>query len=185
MALAITYRQPGDPSAKPPAVTSLEIDLPAGTAINLGSVPVCSANDPVIEVLGDSACPAASQVGAGTVTAVTGFGAPIDPVAGHVEIFNDGNGFIEVITLPSLGMPALDDRVSVKGDILSAQVAGIPGGPPDFDTAVKDIAFTFSGADGYITTPPTCPVGRQWDSTARFGFADGTTQEAASSSPCS
>lgn len=185
MGLAITYRQPGDPSAKPPAVTSLEIDLPAGAALNLGGVPICSTSDAVIEVLGDSACPAASQVGSGTVTAVTGFGAPVDPIRGNVEIFNDGSGFIEVITLPGLGMPALDDRVTVSGDVLRTQVASIPGGPPDFHTAVKDVAFTFSASDGYITTPPTCPVNGQWDSSARFSFADGTTQEAASSTPCS
>lgn len=185
MDLQITYAQPGDPAAKPPAVTSIEIRLPSGTGVNLHRLPTCEASDAIIEVLGDMACPPSSTVGSGSVSAVTGLGAPADPIVGHVRIFNASGGFIEVITTGGLSAPALDDRVTVDRDTLSAQVPAIPGGPPDFHTAVKDLSVTFPAADAYITTPATCPLSREWTTTATFAFADGTHQQASSATPCS
>lgn len=184
MSLGITYRQAGDHGAKPPAVTRIAIELPAGTKVNLGSVPACTASDPEIELVGGSACPASSDVGSGSATLVTGFGAPVDPIRADLQIFNDGSGFIEVFTLPGISQPAVDQRVSVNGDLVSAQVPVIPGGPPDFHTAVRDVSSFFPAADGYVTTPSTCAASREWITTARFNFADGTSQIAGAVSPC-
>jgi hypothetical protein len=184
VALGVTYRQPGDPQAKPPAVTGVRIGLPTGTTVHLGAVPVCSASDPTIELLGDAACPRASRVGSGTLSAVTGFGPPVDPFRADIGVFNDASGFVEVVTLPGMSLPALDTRVTVTGDTLTAQVPPIPGGPPDFHTAVRDIALTFSASNGYVTTPPSCPPTHQWESTAQFSFADGTAQSAIATTPC-
>lgn len=184
MALDVTYRKPGDPQAKPPAVTAVKIVLPAGTTVHVNTVPACTATDPTIEVLGDNACPPASRVGSGTLSAVTGFGAPVDPLRADIGIFNDGSGFVEVVTLPGLSLPAIDDRVTISGDTLTAEVAPTPGGPPDFRTAVREITEAFSASDGYLTSPPTCPPNHQWESSAQFGFADGTTQAATATTPC-
>ena len=184
MFLEITYRKPSAPNAKPPAVTALDISLPAGTKVNLEAVAECTATDAQIMALGDNACSASSRVGAGKVSLITGLGSPVDPVRSDVGIFNDGTGFIEVFTLPGLPLPSIDQRVNVKGDSVTAQIPAIPGGPPDFRTAVRTVSSTFPVSSRYLTTPNACPPSGQWISTATFRFADGTSQVASSMTPC-
>lgn len=185
MTLHIVYRSPSDPDAKPPAIRHLRIDAPAGTRFDTAAVPVCTASNVELQTIGRTACPAASQVGAGTLTVIEGFGPPIDPIDADAVIFNGGTGIIETFTAHGSVAPVIAiDRIAVSGSTLTGNPPANPGGPPDGQTAVRDINFSFPAATGFITTPPTCPPDGAWSTAATFMFADGTTQAASSTTPC-
>jgi len=182
MRLHIVYRDPANPNGKPSPIRHLVITAPQGTRINLGQ-PRCTASDQQIMVSGPGACPPDTQVGAGTLTAITGFGPPIDPFLTDVTIFNSGQGLIEIVRDHSSGATISDDRIQIEGNIFTGNPPATPGGPPDGQTAVRTIDFMIPASSGYITTPPRCPDGA-WSSTASFTFADGSTQHAVSATPC-
>jgi hypothetical protein len=184
MALGIVYRDPAHPNAKPSPVRRLVIWAPAGTVFAGSAVPRCQASDTELMTLGGSACPAASQVGAGTLVAVTGFGPPIDPYTTDLAAFNDGHGLAEVVSDQHTGLTVGTDRVEIEGSILSATPPAEPGGPPDGQTAVRAIDLRVPNK-GYVVTPPACPSGGSWRSYASFTFANGTTQTASAATPCS
>jgi hypothetical protein len=182
MHLYIVYRDPADPNGKPSPIRHLVITAPQGTQINL-AMSRCTASDQQIMVEGPSACPTDSQVGQGTLTAITGFGPPIDPYLTDVTIFNTGQGVVEIARDHNTGATITDDRIQIQGSTLTGNPPAFPGGPPDGQTAVRTIDFTFPASTHYITTPPTCTSG-QWTSNASFSFADGTTQHVPSTTPC-
>jgi hypothetical protein len=182
--LHIVYRDPANPDGKPSPIRHLVINAPSGTVINVGTVPRCDASDQQIQAEGPSACPPNSQVGNGTLTALTGFGPPIDPFTANVTIFNDGRGWIEVVQEQQSGATVADDRIQANGDTLTGNPPATPGGPPDGQTAVRTIDFAFPASTGYITTPPSCPRDGSWTWTAAFTFADGSTQNVQSVSAC-
>jgi hypothetical protein len=182
MHLYIVYRNPADADGKPSPIRHLVITAPQGTQIDL-AVSRCTASDQQIMVQGPSACPTDSQVGQGTLTAITGLGPPIDPYLTDVTIFNTGQGVVEIARDHNTGATITDDRIQIQGNTLTGNPPAFPGGPPDVQTAVRAIDFTFPASSQYITTPPTCTSG-QWTSNASFSFADGTTQHASSTTPC-
>ncbi len=182
MHLYIVYRSPADPGGKPSPIRHLVITAPPGTRVDLGA-PSCTASDQQIMAEGPSACPPASQVGEGTLTAITGFGAPTDPFLTDVTVFNTGQGWVEVVRDHSTGATLSDDRIQVQGNVLTGNPPAIPGGPPDGQTAVRTIDFTFPASTDYFRTPPTC-TGGEWTSQASFSFADGSTQHVSSTTPC-
>lgn len=182
MHLQIVYRNPAAPNGKPSPIRHLVTMAPFGTRFNL-TIPRCTASDQEIMAQGPSACPAGSQVGTGTLTAITGFGPPIDPYPTDVTIFNTGEGVVEIVRDQRTGATLADDRLQIKGNAMIGNPPAIPGGPPDGQTAVREIDFTFPASSHYITTPPSCPGG-VWTSNASFTFADGTTQHVASATPC-
>src|SRR5207244_2907117 len=96
----VLFHRAGDPNAKPPALRSAVIDAPAGTRFDSGAVTECTASDAEIHVLGSDACPAESQLTLGSFSAMTGFGPPIDPLAGDDNVFNGPGQLIEIITAP-------------------------------------------------------------------------------------
>jgi hypothetical protein len=182
MHLYIVYRDPADPNGKPSPIRHLVITAPQGTQINL-AMSRCTASDQQIMVEGPSACPTDSQVGQGTLTAITGFGPPIDPYLTDVTIFNTGQGVVEIARDHNTGTTITDDRIQIQGSTLTGNPPAFPGGPPDGQTAVRTIDFTFPASTHYITTPSTCTSG-QWTSNASFSLADGTTQHVSSTTPC-
>ena len=152
----VAYRNPSDPNAKPPPVSGAVFRLPEGTRIDTNAVPQCAATDEQIRAQGSAACPAASKVGTGTLTAITGFGPPADPVQGDVHVFNGDRQLIEIVTVPDTDRAAGFDRLTIEGSTLTAHPPATPGGPPDGRTSVKDIHLVVDRA-GYATAPPTCP----------------------------
>ena len=180
--LYIVYRNPGDPNGKPPPIRHLVITAPKGTRIDL-AIPRCTASDQQIMANGPSACPPDSQVGQGTLTAITGFGPPIDPYLTDVTIFNTGEGIVEIARDHNTGATITDDRIQIQGNVLTGDPPAFPGGPPDFQTAVRTIDFIFPATTHYFTTPPTCTTG-EWTSQANFSFVDGTTQHLLNTTPC-
>jgi hypothetical protein len=184
LTLYIVYRDPANPQGKPSPIRHLRIDLPPAASINVGSVPRCTASDQQIMAEGPGACPPASRVGSGTLTAISGFGPPIDPFLTDVSIFNSGQGWIEVVQDHQSQATLATDRIQINGSTLTGNPPSIPGGPPDGQTAVRTIDFTFPASSGYVTTPSSCPQKGAWTSTAAFTFADGTTQNVQSVAPC-
>jgi hypothetical protein len=182
MHLYIVYRNPANPDGKPSPIRHLVITAPQGTQIDLG-MSRCTASDQQIMAGGPSACPADSQVGQGTLTAITGFGPPIDPYLTDVTIFNTGQGLVEIARDHNTGATITDDRVQIQGNVLTANPPAFPGGPPDGQTAIRTIDFTFPASTHYITTPSNCTAG-QWTSEASFSFADGATQHVSSTTRC-
>lgn len=182
--LRAVYRSPSGPDAKPPALTSLRVQAPIGTRFDLAGTPACTATDVELRLLGPAACPAGSQVATGSLTAVTGIGSPIDPVPAALAVYNTGVGVVS--TVSPLGLPVVVaiDRVTIGDDQLEAHPPPVPGGPPDFRTAVRTIEFTFPAATGFVTTPPTCPDDGRWEYGTTIEFADGTAQTAVGSIQC-
>jgi hypothetical protein len=186
MTLHIRYTKTGaDPNAKPSPIRHFQLDAPAGTVFHTSKVPACGADDAQVMLLGPSACPSESRIGAGTVTVVTGFGSPFDPFGSPTPVYNDGKGWLEISQTPS--NPAVTiavTRLAVSGSRVSGPIGASPGGPPDGETAVSAVDLSFPASTGYITSPPTCPAGRKWVATGTFRFADGTTQVVHGDTPC-
>ena len=172
----VAYRNPDDPNGKPPAIARAVFRLPPGTRINTAAVERCTATDEEIRAQGPAAaCPPGSKVGSGTLTAVTGFGPPTDPVAGEVTVFNGPDQLIEVVTVPGTQTVAGMDRLTIDGNVLTAHPPATPGGPPDGRTAVKDIQLKIDRG-GYITAPAECGSAG-WGYSAHYEFANGATHD--------
>jgi hypothetical protein len=185
LVLHVVYKAAGDPNGKPSPIRKVVIRAPSGTRFHTGAVAKCAASDEDLQAQGSGACPAASRVGAGKLTADTGFGPPIDPVAGDLTLFNSGTAIIEVVTAPGTDRVLGIDRLKIAGSTLTGNPPSTPGGPPDGETAVRQIDFTIARATGYVTTPRTCPRSRRWISRGTFGFADGAEETVRSKTPCS
>ena len=174
---------------KPSPLTGAVIRLPKGTVVNTSTRPRCSAPDAEMQVAGTLACPGDSQVGKGSLEGQTGFGPPIDPLVGDDTVFNGKDELIEIVTPPGAPAPAAGvDHLTIKGGTLTAHPPSVPGGPPDYKTAIRRITFFIpafgAGSKAYITTPPSCPKSGRWRTSATFYFADGTDNRVTADSPC-
>src|SRR5689334_12551531 len=100
LVLHVAYKAKGDPDAKPSPIRKVVIAAPAGTRFDTKAVPPCKASDDELMAQGSGACPAESKIGAGTLTADTGFGPPADPVNADLTLFNTGDAVLEVVSAP-------------------------------------------------------------------------------------
>lgn len=183
MTVRIVYRSPDNPEGKPSALDGLRFTAPAGTRFDPSALPICTADDVQLRLLGPAACPQDSELGGGTLTAITGFGPPVDPVVSNLSVFNGEAGPISLVRQPATGLVLAIDRLTIDGNSLVAHPPAVPGGPPDFRTAARELDVTYD-ATGFVTTPPRCPAKRQWAYSATIDFADGTTQVAHGTTPC-
>src|SRR4051794_11194796 len=182
----------GDPVGtdhKPRQLTAARIHLPTGTVIRTSSPPQCTAPDQVLQVAGTLGCPSDPQVGSGSLEAVTGFGAPVDPLVADDTVFNGKDELIEIVTPPGAPAPAAGvDHLTISGSTLTAHPPSTPGGPPDYKTDITRITFAIpshgTGAHAYITTPPDCPRSGDWRIRAVFTFADGAHNQVIATTPC-
>jgi hypothetical protein len=181
LTLHIVYKGE-DPDAKPSPIRKVVIAAPAGTSFHTDAAPVCEASDDELRAQGSGACPAESRVGGGELIAITGFGPPVDPVRGDLTLFNGGDELIEVVTAPGTDRVLGTDRLRVDGSTLTGDPPTTPGGPPDGETAVRQIDLTVD--PGFVSTPADCPASGLWVSTGTFGFADGVEETLESSTPC-
>ncbi len=67
---------------------------------------------------------------------------------------------------------------------MTATPPKIPGGPPDGETAVRDVDFVYDGGTGFVRTPVRCPRRRQWVSSFSTTDAAGRTFATTSLTPC-
>jgi hypothetical protein len=181
--LYILYKDPDDPDAKPSPIKRVVIEAPAGTDFGVDRVPACAATDDELRAEGRAACSKDSRVGAGSLTAMTGFGPPFDPFPTVVTIFNTGQGFLELVSEEDTDSTLAVDRAAVHGSTAVLTPPSTPGGPPDGQTAVREIDFRFDRPQ-YLRTPASCPPDGRWRSRGVFTFADGATVAVPSSTPC-
>lgn len=184
LTLHVLYKA-DDPDAKPSPIRKVVVAAPEGTRFHTDAVEVCKASDDQLMAQGSGACPAESRIGGGKLTVMTGFGPPVDPVAGDLALFNGGDTVIEVVTAPGTDRTVGTDRLHIDGSTLSGNPPTTPGGPPDGETAVREIDFTIDAGTGFVSTPRTCTASGKWKSTGTFGFADGVEETLTSVAPCS
>lgn len=180
--LHLRYKAPGDPDAKPYAIRQLSLRLPAGTRFNAGTHPSCDATDEEIRLLGDSACPPESRIGSGRLTVMSGFGPPFDPYATNLSLFSTRDGMIEVLKDARFDVVVAIERLKLSDGALTLTPAVVPGGPPDWKMAARDIDWDM--AAGWLATPPDCPASGRWTSTGTFTFDDGATATETATTPC-
>jgi hypothetical protein len=181
--LHLRYKAPGDPEAKPYAIRRVSLRPPAGTRFNVDVHPPCEATNAEIQLLGDAACPAESRIGSGRLTVMTGFGAPVDPYPTNLSLFSTRDGMIEVVKDANLDVVLAIERLKLEDGALTVDPVVVPGGPPDYKIAARDIDWDMTSA-GWLTTPPDCPPSGLWTSTGTFTFDDGATVTETSTTPC-
>jgi hypothetical protein len=184
LVLHVVYKAAGDPNAKPSPIRKVVVHAPTGTRFHTGAVAKCTASDDQLMAEGSGACPAESRIGSGKLSADTGFGPPVDPTSGDLTLFNSGTAIIEVVTAPGTDRVLGIDRLKIAGSTLTGHPPTTPGGPPDGETAVRQIDFTIERATGYLTTPRSCPRSRRWVATGTFGFKDGAEETLKSRPAC-
>ena len=190
MRLHVLYNNPADPSAKPSPLKKSVVRLPAGAAFDGQAIPACTASDNQLMTQGATACPTGSQVGAGTVSLITGCGAPVDPFLVNAELFNGGNGLIELFSQPNTGARlAVGHAYFTERGTLTETPAPQPGCPPDGQSAVHEVDFHFDqrtgpGGAGFISTPASCPASANWISQITATVSDGSVYTATSTTPC-
>jgi hypothetical protein len=184
VSLHVVYKAAGDQEAKPSPIRKVVIAAAPGTRFDTSAVPACSASDEELKAQGSGACPPESKIGAGTLVAVTGFGPPADPVNADLTVFNAGDALLEVVTAPGSDRVLGTDRLRIDGSTVTGAPPVTPGGPPDGETAVRQIDFTIDSATRFVTTPGACPASGKWISTGTFGFKDGAEETLESAAPC-
>jgi hypothetical protein len=184
------YRNPGDPSAKPPAVRRVVSILPRRARYDTSIPGSCTADDAELMAQGAGACPKGSGIGGGVVTVDTGAPGPGRIVTADVEFFNnegDPDGeFIYLNTVRGSGA-----RTVIRADVTRRRTVTeapmLPGTPPDggaIDTVDFKVAAVHSKSGDYITTPRTCPDPGFWRTKVRFSYPDGVTQTVRDRSRC-
>lgn len=183
--VTIRFRNPSDPDGKPIPVRRETFVFPRGTRLDPAVVPACNAIPAALMLLGESACPPETRVGGGTATAVSG--SPFDPV--HIEIdgFENGSGLTLLSTVRGLGIRFVAHAVR-NGRTLTVDYPRSPGGPPDGETALREVNNVFvarsAATRAYVRTPSRCPRSGHWTFIGRFTYADGVTQTARASQRC-
>ena len=175
----------GDPNAKPSPIREGTIETPVGTTFHLDRVPVCRASDEEFRARGRSACGSDSMVGHGDLSVITGFGPPADPVLTDAWIFNTGpgKGLVEVVQQKDQDRTLGFDRADVRENRIMLHPPTTPGGPPDGQSAVRDVDFVFDDPT-YVTAPSSCPADGLWRSRGTFKYADGVSTTVTSTTPC-
>jgi hypothetical protein len=181
--LRILYKGP-DPKGKPSPIRKIVLKAPKGTRFDSHALPRCHASDQELLAYGDDACPRASRLGSGRLTAMTGLPGPGATVVTHVTIYNTPTGNVELVKEASSGKPVATDRFRIHGRTWTAHPPDTPGGPPDGKTAVRRVDFTYAPKARWAVTPPRCPKGRHWHSSGAFTYADGVMARVPDRTPC-
>jgi hypothetical protein len=190
ISFAADFHDPADPNAKPHALTAFDITLPAGTVIDFGAIPQCTASDAELQLEGTAACPAASRLATGTL--ITDTGSPAGFPRYATNQLNQFNGNHELITISDSVDPQgfrTVGRSPVAGTTIHNTIPPFPGAPPP-EPLLAFRKMTLAGAPGgdtkrpWLRTPPTCPRARAWTTRMTFTYVDGVTQATSATSPC-
>lgn len=184
---------PGAPNKKPSPATRVRVIFPKGTKINTSAAKVCKASDSAFGEKGAKACPAGSRLGTGTAQAITGLGAPIDPVGEKITAFA-GKRQIIFYLQPDANSPAgqtLVIRAKVRGRVVDTKVppVPVPGLGNASLTRFKVNLKAYAKGRGkkqkrVLTTPSKCGKGHNWVTTTKFNYEDGTSATIKSRSNC-
>ena len=191
------YHASGNPRGNPPYMRRMVFYPPHGMRYDTTVPARCTAPDPVLEVMGPSACPAASRIGGGTTQGI--FYEPIahsfvfDRFKHTLDIMNAANE--QIILVKAEGYAVVRGRFHPDGSIEFAGPTCFPEPPTGCtdDYVLQTGSSTFmpvytrtSGGRvrSYATTPPKCPARGYWKTTIRFWWANGAVDKVASKEPC-
>ena len=162
----MTWTDPGAPAEVPKTIKRIELTFHRGTHFDTSALPRCRAAKA-------SACPKATTLGTGHTTGVSPSGAEF---VTDVTLFNGRGEIIVLVTLN--GTPVTEFRDRVKGRKITIEPV-LPAG-----VALKRLKLRIGRHSTYMTNPPACPRSREWTTTARFTYVDGSAQTLRSTSPC-
>jgi hypothetical protein len=176
-----------DPSAKPPPVQHIHVQLPAGARFDTSAVPACAASDAQLMAEGAGACTPGSQVGTEVFSFDTGVDGPNRLVTNDITFLNDPGQLI-ILTQERQSGARVVVRGTVGSETLDFDLAPLPGTPPDGGADKReDSTFpvvTGSTGAAYLTTPPICPASGKWTFRVDYTFRNGEKVTKASESPC-
>ena len=188
-AIDITWRNPADPSAKPPSVAKMVFRYARGARFDI-TVPVhCKASNADLMARGKEACPAGSRLAAGELLTDNGSPAGVPPRETRNEYTSFSNGN-ELIGLAESARPPtrVVGRSKLEDGVITGEVPFVPGGPPDNALAFKRLRLSGlpipGRAGAYLTTPPECPAEGHWLNVLEFTYRDGVTERVESPTPC-
>jgi hypothetical protein len=187
-----TYHAAGDPSGYPPYMRKMVFYSPDGLRYDTSVPERCTASDVELAAFGPAACPPGSRLGGGTTT--TAFLGRF-PSTVDVDLFNNTNEQIILAHSPFLTTVARG-QIHPDGSVEFASPTCYPSVEPPgcpADTVLQLHSFITAPAytrsvDGvvrsWLTTPPTCPRSRYWQSPVRFWWADGSIDTVVTRQPC-
>ena len=191
LTFSVDYHQPGDASAKPPAVRTVIETLAQGARFDTAVPGQCTAPDAQLMAQGETACPPDSKVGSGSIRIDTGFPEPNRFIEVDVAFLNNADQLIFLTTDRDTGARVVA-RARVEGGRLTSSAPPLPGTPPDggaldvVSTRLESITRVIDGEPRpYIATPPDCPPSGEWVNSLSFTYSDGVTQDVESRSACS
>jgi hypothetical protein len=181
-----------DPTnGKPPAVSHVHAQLPAGARFDTSAVPQCTASDAALMLQGPSACPPATKLGTDDFVIDEEEPPTTDRyVLEQVTYFNEKDGLILLAHDPTGAYIAVHGKIGA--DTLDIELPPFPGTPPDGGATKSENSLTYAVTGkrngrtvGYITTPPRCPASEKWLFHMTFTYrGDGTKQTVESAMPC-
>ena len=169
----MTWTDPGAPNRVPKIIKRIRLTFHKGTSFDTSALARCRASDAKILSSGGAACPKASRLGSGHTTGVFSNGSKF---VTDVTLFNARGEIIVLVTLN--GTPVTEFRDRVKGRKITIEPV-LPAG-----VALKRLKLRIGRHSTYMTNPPACPRSREWTTTARFTYVDGSAQTLRSTSPC-
>ncbi|MFL5827340.1 MAG: hypothetical protein ACJ76V_12515 [Thermoleophilaceae bacterium] len=187
----LNAQDPGAPHAKPSPATKVVVSLPKGAKVDTSAAKVCTASDSDFNSKGANACPAGSRLGTGTADAITGLGAGIDPVVENIIAFAGKNQIIFLLTPKGAIGQTATIRGKIKKNVVTTPVPAFPipgAGNASLTKFQVNLKAVSSGSGSKkkrsVTTPPTCPKAKNWVTTTKFNYEDGTTATVKSRSSC-
>jgi hypothetical protein len=203
--LAFGFQIEDPEGALPPALTRLDVRLPAGMGVDTSGLATCT--EAKLEH-GPKSCSIGARVGTGSVKVQVPLGNVTRPEIAALTVFNGPRkGGRTTLVFDAIGkLPIATVFVFTgvivpgpQGDSIEATIPLIPTLPNTPDAAIVEmkaslgtrsqayyrtvggrrVRFTPKGA----TLPPSCPAGG-WPFAATFGFNDGTSASAASTVGC-
>jgi len=191
--LAIDYRDPSNPEAKPYAVHRIVQTLHAGARIDTSVPPRCEASNQELMAQGEGACPAGTRVGDGWLAADVGQATGRVPrvIENRVVYFNAAGELVLFSESTNAGDPPIRtaSRVKVGERTFTSEVPPFPGfPPPDPYLAIRSTVGNLypiqRGGRAFIRTPPTCPAAGRWTNRADFSYRSGAKASRTSFSAC-
>jgi hypothetical protein len=192
------YHAAGNPKGNPPYLVKMVFHPPKGLRYDTSVPAKCTASDVELDVLGKSACPAASRLGGGIAEGI--FYYPIedttvfDRYKHTLDVMNNTNEQILLVNAEGSGV----NRGHIRPDnsvVFTPQTCfpqpPVGGCADDYILQLKagtTLARYTRAVNGrtrsYVTTPPRCPASGYWRTTVKFWWRNGAVDSIVSKQPC-
>jgi hypothetical protein len=189
-----SFRDPAAPSSDPPSLRRLLIKGAKGALLDTAAIARCAASDAEVKQRGQSACPAASRLGAGAARVKPML---LPPVAYRTTVFNADRDQLELLEGDPPSPPVVVHGF-VRGDTIDSPIPTcLNGGYAPSDCPADQVALlsnrltvpevvTGRGSQrrAYMTTPPVCPASRRWQTPVTLIYGDGVVETLVTEQPC-